>query len=378
MPPLRSRPAAGVPNLLHDPRWSSIVLALMLWGLALVGHLLFTLSLNTDPLLLLFPLIWTAHGLLLTWPLHEILLRTEGLRGVARWLIAGLAVVLLAALQALLDVHISGWVLGRLMPPGLGAAFVVETPGGAVEVGLRISLMIYFWIFGCYAMAASLLLSQRRLIEAEGAAQRAELTALRLQLHPHFIFNALNSLSALIVTGRLKEADATAMNLAAFLRASLLADQGAPVAIADELEALEAYLDVERVRFGDRLVVETDIPEDLREVRITPFLLQPLVENAVKHAVASTDRQVAIVVRARCAGGQMTLSVSDDGPGRPSLAAGTGTGLRNIRERLAATYGDAGSLTTRGTPQGFTATIAFPAPLPAQAEASATKNSLPA
>lgn len=360
MSPVRARTPTRASTILLAPRWSPVILAAMLWGLALVGHLLFTLSLNTDPPLLLFPFVWMAHGLLLTWPLHEVVRRTEGLRGWGRWLLAGLAVVLLAGLQALLDAWISSWIMRHLMPPGVGASLLVRTPQGVVDAGLRISLMIYFWVFGCYAMADSLLLSQRRLIEAQGAAQRAELAALRLQLHPHFLFNALNSVSALIVTGRLKEADAMAMSLAAFLRASLLADQATPITLADEAEALQAYLDVERVRFGDRLVVETDIPEDLYDVRMPAFLLQPLIENAIKHAVAPTARRVNIAVVVRRSGERLSLSVSDDGRSGPSLAAGTGTGLRNIRERLAATYGPAGSLTTRAGPDGFTATVTFP------------------
>lgn len=360
MAPLRARPSPGGSTPHLDPRWSSIVLASMLWGLALVGNLLFTLSLNTSPLLLLFPFVWTAHGLLLTWPLHEVIRRTEGLRGGNRWLLAGFAVVVLAVAQAVLDAQLSSWMVRHLMPPGLGASIEVHTPEGVVPAGLRISLLIYFWVFGCYAMADSLLLSQQRLIESQKAAQRAELTALRLQLHPHFLFNALNSLSALIVTGRLKEADATAMNLASFLRASLLADQAASATLADEADALQAYLDVEGVRFGDRLVVETVIPDDLCEAPMPPFLLQPLLENAIKHAVAPASRQVTVRILARRAGDRMVLSVSDDGPGGPSRAAGTGTGLRNIRDRLAATYGPAASLATEAGPHGFTATITLP------------------
>lgn len=360
MLPRLARSYRGAPTAGLSPRWRAITLAGTLWSLALVIQLLFTLSLRLHPLLLVFPFIWAAHGLLLTWPLHEVVRRTEGLPGGGRWLLAGLAVVLITGLQSLLDAYISDWVIRNLMPRGVGAAVLVRTSAGETNAGLHLTLMIYFWVYGCYAMASSLLLSQRRLIEAEGAAQRAELSALRLQLHPHFLFNALNSVSALIVTGRLGEADATAMNLAAFLRASLLADPAAPVTLADEVEALQAYLDVERVRFGDRLVVETDIPDDLYEARIPAFLLQPLIENAIKHAVAPTALRVIVSVSARRSGDRISLSVSDDGQGGPSHAAGTGTGLRNIRERLSALYGPAGSLDARAGPQGFTATIVFP------------------
>lgn len=360
MSPRLTPSSREAPTALLSPRWSAVTLAAMLWGLTLVAHLLFTLSLNLHPLLLVFPFIWATHGLILTWPLHGALRRTERLRGGGRWLLAGLAVVLIAALQALVDALVSNWVIQNLMPPGVGASLLVRTSTGETNAGLHISLMIYFWVYGCYAVAAGLLSSQRRLIEAQGAAQRAELAALRLQLHPHFLFNALNSVSALIVTGRLAEADSMAMNLAAFLRASLLVDQTAPVTLGDEIEALQAYLDVERVRFGDRLAVETDIPDDLYEVRIPAFLLQPLIENAIKHAVAPTARRVAIGVTARRSEDRITLSVSDDGQGGPSPAAGTGTGLRNIRDRLTALYGPAGTLDAWAGPEGFTATIAFP------------------
>lgn len=360
MTPLLAHASGGASTTPLSPRWSAITLAAMLWGLALVAHLLFTLSLHLHPLLLVFPFIWAAHGLLLTWPLHEVVRRTERLPGGGRWLLAGIAVVVITGLQSVLDAQISDWLVRHVMPRGVGAAVLVRTSAGETNAGLHVTMMIYFWVYGCYAMADSLLLSQRRLIEAEGAAQRAELAALRLQLHPHFLFNALNSVSALIVTGRLQEADATAMNLAAYLRASLLVDPTAPVTLADEIEALQAYLDVERVRFGDRLIVETDIPDDLYEVRIPAFLFQPLIENAIKHALAPAAGPVAIRVSARRSGDVITLAVSDDGRGQPSSAAGTGTGLRNIRERLTALYGPAGSLDARAGPEGFTAAIAFP------------------
>lgn len=360
MSPPPARPSGGVSTALLSPRWSAITLAAMLWGLTLVAHLLFTLSLNTHPLFLVFPFIWATHGLILTWPLHEAVRRTEGLRGGWRWALAGLAVVLIAGLQALVDSQISEWVIRNLMPRGVGAALLVRTSSGEINAGLHISLMIYFWVYGCYAVAAGLLSSQRRLIEAQGAAQRAELAALRLQLHPHFLFNALNSVSALIVTGRLAEADSMAMNLAAFLRASLLVDQAAPVTLNEEIEAVQAYLDVERVRFGDRLHVGMDIPDDLHEVRMPAFLLQPLIENAIKHAVSPAARQVAISISARRTDDRMILTVSDDGPGGLPPTVGTGTGLRNIRERLAAMYGPAGSLIAGAGREGYTATLSFP------------------
>ena len=354
--------SATVTSIRLDRRWPPVALALMLWGLVVVAQLWFTTALGLHPFLLLLPFVWALHGLLLTWPLHELMRRTETVSVGLRWLMVGIIVVVLAILQAVIDSTISSWLVFNFAPRDGGASLIVRTLDRDIQAGLHVSLMIYVWVFGCYAMADGLLLSLRRLIEAQGAAQRAELTALRLQLHPHFMFNALNSVSALIVTGRHSEADATAMNLAAFLRASLLADHTAPIALAEELEAIEAYLEVERVRFGERLDVQIEVPDHLHDASVPAFLLQPLIENAIKHAVAPGSRRIEIIILARLVGGLIEITVSDNGASGAASSSpnGTGTGLRNIRERLAALYGPLGTLRTSATSDGFSAQVTFP------------------
>lgn len=202
---------------------------------------------------------------------------------------------------------------------------------------------------------------QRRLVASQASERGAHLAALRLQLNPHFLFNSMNALSSLVVTGRTGEAESMIERLSAFLRATLTSDPSTLVRLDEEFETLESYLDVERVRFGDRLHCRLDLPGALEAVRVPPFLLQPLVENAVKYAVAPSRRPVTVTVSARSDGERLTLAVEDDGEGCEAVAGGTGVGLANVRQRLALEYGGAASLQARCLPSGFRAVITIPA-----------------
>lgn len=178
----------------------------------------------------------------------------------------------------------------------------------------------------------------RRMADSEAAARAAELRALRLQLDPHFLFNALNSVSGLIVAGQPEEADRTVEALSTFLRATLAADAAADVSLADEIELQRLYLEVEKIRFGNRLHVAFDLPAALARVPVPALILQPLVENSIRHAVARTSRPVHLTVAAREDRGYLLLSVEDDGPG--AGAGGLGVGLRNVSERLRLRFAD--------------------------------------
>ncbi|HYD38949.1 MAG TPA: histidine kinase [Allosphingosinicella sp.] len=206
-----------------------------------------------------------------------------------------------------------------------------------------------------------------QLAEARTLAQTAQLTALRLQLNPHFLFNTLNAISSLIVTGRNKDGEAMLSKLCLFLRTALVADGRSEVTLGEELETLQTYLEIEAIRFGDRLTVEFAAADDLLELPVPNFILQPLVENAVKHGVAPTSRPVMLRVGARRDGHDLILSVSDNG-GVAAVgaarrdAAGTGVGLDNIRRRLEVIYGARARLETLAHDGGFTALIRLPAP----------------
>lgn len=341
-----------------------LALALGLWGLVTFAHIALLAAVGLSPFLLILPVLWTIHGLILTWPLQRLIEASTHLRPVAREAAIGGAVLILTAVQTLLDMG-STQVGARIIhwlfrPENFGAGIYFYNGVSMQSAGLPISLVIYFWVFGCYAVASSLLLSQARLAATESAASRAELMALRFQLNPHFVFNALNSVSSLIVSGQSDEADRANLALAAFLRRSLEADPTAPVTLDDELEMIDAYLDIERVRFPDNLAVEYRATPEARATALPPYLLQPLVENAVKHGVAGAGR-THITVEGEIQAGRLRIAVTNIGPTAPgSGRPGTGTGLANIRARLAAIHGDAARLDTETIDGGFRAVLDLP------------------
>jgi len=169
-------------------------------------------------------------------------------------------------------------------------------------------------------------------------AQAAQLRALRYQINPHFLFNTLNSLSALVLRHRTDEAERMITNLATFFRTSLTNDPAADVALSDEIDMQRLYLEIERIRFPERLSVVIDVPEELEDVRVPGLILQPLIENAVKHGVAHSSRPVTITIRARAHGDSVLLSVEDDADGGAFSAHGDGVGLSNVEGRLAARF----------------------------------------
>jgi LytS/YehU family sensor histidine kinase len=232
------------------------------------------------------------------------------------------------------------------------------------------------WPFALLAAANSILESQklgrerdRELAEARQAASRAEASAsaaqlavLRYQLNPHFLFNTLNAISSLIVTDRAADAEAMTGKLSGFLRASLEADPESEVTLDEELETVQSYLDIETVRFGERLRIAFQCPAPLLDALVPSFLLQPVIENAIKYAVAPSRRPVAITVKATTEGHRLRLIVEDNG-GQAFGAlpkGGTGLGLANIRQRLRAFYGDAGTLDATATERGFTVVLGLP------------------
>ncbi|HKG93684.1 MAG TPA: histidine kinase [Gemmatimonadaceae bacterium] len=195
----------------------------------------------------------------------------------------------------------------------------------------------------------------------------ARLRALRAQLHPHFLFNALNGVSMLVRRGDGAAATDMLAELAELLRRLTRDpdDGGAHEApLAEELDFLRRYLAIERARFRDRLRVRVDAADDLGDARVPPLVLQPLVENALRHGVARRPGPALVEVRARREGGWLRLEVRDDGPGLPpgwTLGAAAGVGLRNTGARLAQLYAGRHAFTVRDAPGGgVVATVVIP------------------
>jgi two-component system LytT family sensor kinase len=200
-------------------------------------------------------------------------------------------------------------------------------------------------IFLSLRYAGEVRVLEQRSAELRAAAQHAELRALRYQVNPHFLFNTLNSLSSLVLTGRSEQAERMILNLATFFRTSLSGDPTEDVSLADEIALQRLYLDIEAVRFPDRLLVHVDLPEALATAQVPGLILQPLVENAVKHGVSRTAKPVTVAIRARERQDRLVLTVENSaeaGPCEPGRVDGTGVGLRNVRDRLAARFGEDG------------------------------------
>ena len=193
--------------------------------------------------------------------------------------------------------------------------------------------------------------AQRRLAVAESAAQAAQVRALRYQVNPHFLFNTLNSLSSLVMTGRTDRAETMLLALSTFFRTSLSLDPSADVPLSEEIELQRLYLDIEMARFPDRLTVEIDVPPGLEQARMPALLLQPIVENAIKYGVSKSRKAVVIRLQARPLDNnrRMVLEITNrlKHGGKDELPAatheGTGLGLANVCQRLEARWGSRAS-----------------------------------
>ncbi|MDB5680323.1 MAG: histidine kinase [Sphingomonas bacterium] len=196
-------------------------------------------------------------------------------------------------------------------------------------------------------------------------ASAAQLAMLRYQLNPHFLFNTLNSISTLVLLKETERANAMLSRLADFLRFTLIYEPTAHVTVAQEVQTLKLYLEIEKMRFEARLRPVFEIDPRAERARLPSLLLQPLVENAIKYAVTPSEEGAEIAVSARLVGERVRIAVSDTGPGLienklgPSLS--TGVGLANIRDRLVQAYGPDHRFDSRSTPGGgFVVEIEIP------------------
>jgi len=181
-------------------------------------------------------------------------------------------------------------------------------------------------------------------LEAEKLFRDSQLRMLKYQLNPHFFLNALNSVSSLVRKGESDDAMRMLARIGDFLRLSLADPEQVHHPLADELDALETYLDIERVRFGDRLRTEFDVAPDTLDATVPSFLLQPIFENAIKHAVGVSLAPTTIRLKTHSAEAHLCITVTDDGPGlnatKPPVTGEGGIGLLNVHQRLQSAYGE--------------------------------------
>jgi two-component system sensor histidine kinase AlgZ len=203
-------------------------------------------------------------------------------------------------------------------------------------------------------------LAERRELESQLMAQSAELRMLRTQIDPHFLFNSLNSISALTAINPQGARDMT-VQLAQFFRHSLGLEAHTKVTVADEATLIDHFLAIEKVRFGPRLKVELTIDDEARACLVPPMILQPLVENAVKHGIAGLTEGGTVRINARRLGSLLQLGVENDVDVDQAEGGRKGIGLANVRQRLATTYGHHASVNWQRRDSSFRVDITLPA-----------------
>jgi len=206
---------------------------------------------------------------------------------------------------------------------------------------------------------------RQNVLKANTVAHQAQLKMLRYQLNPHFLFNTLNAISTLILVEENKTANGMVTKLSEFLRYSLDKDPMKRVTVESEIHALSLYLDIEKVRFEERLNVEIDIAEDCNKALVPSMILQPIAENAIKYAIGVMETGGTIVVKVSRFGNDLLVELSDNGPGAEikngNLFRENGVGLANTRERLIALYHDNFSLVvSKNNPSGVKVSIRTP------------------
>lgn len=210
-----------------------------------------------------------------------------------------------------------------------------------------------------------LLKEKQNVLRASSMAHQAHIKMLRYQLNPHFLFNTLNAISTLILIKDNKTADAMVSRLSDFLRYSLDKDPIKKVPLRQEIEALELYLEIEKVRFEDRLTVIWDIQQNAAQALVPSLILQPLIENSIKYAISKLEEGGCIAISAKVFGRDLMLEVADNGPGAEivngELYRANGVGLENIQERLRSLYKNDFSFSISGNqPSGIKVSIRIP------------------
>ncbi|CAA9480296.1 MAG: Autolysin sensor kinase [uncultured Sphingomonadaceae bacterium] len=301
----------------------------------------------------------TAAGYSLTLLMAAVYRKLLRLRPLVTWSATAAVVLVAAALYSAIET----WSWATFLRPGAqpdSAEYL-----GAILLGF---ILLTAWTGLYYGVNYYLLLEEQvdQMVRLESQASAAQLAMLRYQLNPHFLFNTLNSISTLVLLKQTDRANAMLSRLSSFLRYTLVNEPTAQVTLAQEMETLKLYLEIEKMRFEARLRPHFFLDPAAAKARLPSLLLQPLVENAIKYAVTPQEEGADIRIDARRDGSRVEISVADTGPG-PTADVGrravtsTGVGLQNIRDRLTQAFGpDARFDVGSNADGGFTVTIAIP------------------
>jgi len=300
-------------------------------------------------------LIATVTGFALTLILAAVYRQIIGRSVVVVWLIAVPSVITAAAVFSAIEVWGHSTFYARGWTPA-GLEFL-----GASLFDLYVLLSwtgLYFGI-NYYLMVRQ---QQDRMLNLTAQAHMAQLKMLRYQLNPHFLFNTLNSISTLMMLRESERANAMLTRLSAFLRSTLTSEPGELVPLGKDLEIIRNYLDIEQLRFEDRLRADINVEPVAALARVPSLLLQPLVENAIKYAVAPSESGAVITIDATLRDDRVHVVLRDTGPGLPEgPPKETGVGIRNTRQRLSEAYGTDHSFTIGANyPSGLLIVIDIP------------------
>ena len=307
-------------------------------------------------------------GILASWPLRHIYQFTfESPLGL-RILVAAVAVILFSAIWTVLRIQVFAWLMGE--PPlwhdanlwYFGSLFVFLS-WTVLYYGIKYYDMLTTQHQELVEEVSESRSEQMLRYRAEAEAHEAQMRMLHYQLAPHFLFNTLNGINALVRLGEIDRAQEMIQLLGDFLRHALKQDALESVTLGCEMESLMLYLNIEKSRFEDRLFLQFDIDPESLNARVPALLLQPIIENAMKYAIAECEDGGTLSIASRVSGQELYLEVADTGPGlKVELTEeNRGIGLRNVEERLLTLYGEEQAFTlSDNVPSGLKVTIKIP------------------
>jgi sensor histidine kinase YesM len=339
------------------------------WGGAMLLRAVSSLA-NTQPLsFLVLVLIATITGFSISLLLSVVYRVLITQRPLVTWGVTAVILPLAVGLYAFID----AWVI-QLYRTDTAASFA-QLLIGVFYLDLT---LLGAWTALYYAVNFFLQVEEQndQLMRLESQATSAQLAMLRYQLNPHFLFNTLNSISTLVLLKQTEPANAMLSRLSSFLRYTLVNEPTGQVTVAQEVETLKLYLDIELMRFEERLRTKFNIDPATEQALLPSLLLQPLVENAIKYAVTPQESGAEITISTQLVGQNLRITVSDTGPGLQSPGddnrvsgvsfdggepVSTGVGLANIRDRLVQAYGESHRFDTLDTQEGgFAVVIELP------------------
>jgi signal transduction histidine kinase len=339
------------------------------WGGAMLLRAMSSLANDQSLSFLVLLLIATITGFSISLILAVIYRQLISQRPLVTWGVTALIFPFAVGLNAFID----AWVI---------SLYRAESDASFAQLFIGVfyvdALLLAAWTALYYAINFYLQVEEQtdQMIRLENQATTAQLAMLRYQLNPHFLFNTLNSISTLVLLKQTEPANAMLSRLSSFLRYTLINEPSGRVTVAQEVETLKLYLDIERMRFEDRLRTAFRIDPETEKGLLPSLLLQPLVENAIKYAVSPQESGAEITVTTQLIGQNLRITVSDTGPGLQSNTTdnrlsgvsydggepvSTGVGLANIKDRLVQAYGEDHRFETVDPPEGgFAVVIEIP------------------